>query len=213
MDDHLNLGNMYAYDMFDGDIKVGICNISIHPQHDAFKCPDSWKGKPVMEIDAFGSTEAQDHGFGRAGLQQCYEKSLELGCEGRIVVHATWGAGSFYEHCGFQSDNLGKPGIKYFEPTPENLAKLFKGERKTNFSFRESIPDFNIFNGLSLDDFPTDISDNNEILPKEAPNNPKIKELERRLNNQEQNPSDVKPAANLFNIANVVQMVKKAKSK
>lgn len=151
MVDTLDISNIFAYDMFAGDTKVGTCNISIHPQYSGFQCPDTWKDKSVLEIDGFGTF--QRNGYGRAGLQKCYELSQQMGCEGRIVVHATWGAGSFYEHCGFNSDNPGKPGIKYFEPTPENLEKLFKGRKKDNFLLKENIPDFSAFADFNLDDF------------------------------------------------------------
>ena len=100
MVDTLDISNMFAYDMFEGDTKVGTCNISIHSQYSGFQCPDTWKDKSVLEIDGFGTF--QRNGYGRAGLQKCYELSQQMGCEGRIVVHATWGAGSFYEHCGFR---------------------------------------------------------------------------------------------------------------
>lgn len=151
MADNLDSLNMFAYDMFEGDTKVGTCNISIHPQYSGVQCPETWKDKPVLEIDGFGTF--QRNGYGRAGLQKCYELSQQMGCEGRIVVHATWGAGSFYEHCGFNSDNPGQPGIKYFEPTSENLEKLFKGGKKDNFSFRENRPDFSAFANFNFDDF------------------------------------------------------------
>ena len=157
MADNLDSLNMFAYDMFEGDTKVGTCNISIHPQYSGFQCPETWKDKSVLEIDGFGTF--QRNGYGRAGLQKCYELSQQMGCEGRIVVHATWGAGSFYEHCGFNSDNPGQPGIKYFEPTSENLEKLFKGGKKDNFSFRENRPDFSVFANFNLDDFGRQKSD------------------------------------------------------
>ena len=157
MADTLDISNMFAYDMFEGDTKVGTCNISIHPQYSGFQCPDTWKDKSVLEIDGFGTF--QRNGYGRAGLQKCYELSQQMGCEGRIVVHATWDAGSFYEHCGFNSNNQGKPGIKYFEPTPENLEKLFKGGEKDNFLLKENIPDFSAFADFNLDDFEQHKSD------------------------------------------------------
>lgn len=163
MDGNFDIGNIFAYDMFDGDTKIGTCNISIHPKHDSYQCPASWKDKPVLEIDGFGTVGFHGKGYGRAGLQKCYELSQQMGCEGRIVVHATWGAGSFYEHCGFNSNNLGKPGIKYFEPTPENLKKLFKGGKKDNFLFKENIPDFSAFADFNLDDFDQHKSDQKSI--------------------------------------------------
>lgn len=64
--------------------------------------------------------------------------SIEKGCEGRMEVHATWGAGSFYEHCGFIGKEKGEPGIKYFDPTPENIEKLYKGGKRENLTFQKS---------------------------------------------------------------------------
>lgn len=206
MVDTLDISNIFAYDMFAGDTKVGTCNISIHPQYSGFQCPDTWKDKSVLEIDGFGTF--QRNGYGRAGLQKCYELSQQMGCEGRIVVHATWGAGSFYEHCGFNSYNPGKPGIKYFEPTPENLEKLFKGGEKDNFLFRESAPDFNAFANFNFDDFEQQKSNQKRCDDNKKPEldfNPetglieytdknlqKIAELRKRIKNNNIDPLELK---------------------
>lgn len=185
MEGHFDIGNMFVYDMFDGDTKIGTCNISIHPKYDGYQCPDSWKDKPVLEIDGFGTVGSQGKGNGRAGLQECYELSQHMGCEGRMVVHATWGAGSFYEHCGFKGNNSGKPGIKYFEPTSENLEKLFQGGKNDNFSFKESTPDFDAWSNFNLDDYSNmENSENiiNDKDKKEHDISDKIAKLKDRLN-------------------------------
>lgn len=154
--DELNIdfGEMYAFDMVDGDKTVGQMNVSVHKQKTSSRgesqiYPDSWfigdteQLKPVLEIDGFGTIENQGHGYGRAGLQRAYEMSLEKGCDGRVEVHATWGAGKFYEHCGFVGKNgekNGQPGIKYFEPTEENIAALYKGGKRENLSLQTAKP-------------------------------------------------------------------------
>ena len=154
-DDELNLdvGDMYSFDMMDGDVKVGMMQISVHKQKKASRgknqiYPDSWfigyseQLKPVLEIDGFGTIGYHGRGYGKAGLQRAYEMSIEHGCGGRIEVHATWGAGSFYEHCGFVGKNKGEPGIKYFEPTKENIAMLYKGGKRENLSLQIAKPMF-----------------------------------------------------------------------
>ena len=173
--DRLNIdfGEMYAFDMVDGDKTVGQMNVSVHKQKTSSRgesqiYPDSWfigdseQLKPVLEIDGFGTVGNQGGGYGRAGLQRAYEMSLEKGCEGRVEVHATWGAGSFYEHCGFVGKNEGQPGIKYFEPTEKNIATLYEGGKRENLSLQTAKPmDFGDF---SLDDFNNPIDDFVDIV-------------------------------------------------
>lgn len=120
-----------SYDMFDGDAKIGEADIAILDAFDPSGypgCPSEWNGKTVLEIEGFGvfgdGEDLHGRGYGRLGLQKCYELAQKLS-EGRMVVHATWGAGSFYEHCGFKGMNKGREGIKYFEPNPETLQLLF----------------------------------------------------------------------------------------
>lgn len=155
---NIDFGEMYAFDMVDGDKTVGTMNVSVHRQKTSSRgesqiYPDSWfigdteQLKPVLEIDGFGTIENQGKGYGRAGLQRAYEMSLDKGCGGRVEVHATWGAGSFYEHCGFVGKNKGQPGIKYFEPNKENIAALYKGGKRENLSLQTAKPmDFSNFN-------------------------------------------------------------------
>ncbi len=151
---NIDFGEMYAFDMVDGDKTVGQMSVSVHKQKTSSRgesqiYPDSWfigdteQLKPVLEIDGFGTIENHGKGYGRAGLQRAYEMSLEKGCDGRVEVHATWGAGSFYEHCGFVGKNgekNGQPGIKYFEPTEENVAVLYKGGKRENLSLQTAKP-------------------------------------------------------------------------
>lgn len=152
-DDVLNIdfGEMHAFDMVDGDKTVGTINVSVHRKKTSSRgenqiYPDSWfigdteHLKPVLEIDGYGTLDNQGHGYGRAGLQRAYEMSLNEGCGGRMEVHATWGAGSFYEHCGFVGKNKGQPEIKYFEPTKENIATLYKGGKRENLSLQAAKP-------------------------------------------------------------------------
>lgn len=148
VEDFLNT-EMYSFDMVDGEKSVGEVYISIHrKKRDRGQqiYPASWfvdnsdQLKPILEIDGFGTIGNSGAGYGRAGLQRAYEMSLEKGCEGRMEVHATWGAGSFYEHCGFIGKEKGKPGIKCFEPTQENIEKLYKGGRRENLTFKLAEP-------------------------------------------------------------------------
>ena len=161
----VDIGEMYAFDMMNGDNTVGQMNVSVHHQKTSSRgenqiYPDSWfigdseQLKPVLEIDVFSTVGNQGSGFGRAGLQRTYEMSLEKGCGGRVEVHATWEAGSFYEHCGFVGKKKGQPGVKYFEPTEENIAALYKGGKRENLSLQTAKPmDFADFN---IDDLLTD---------------------------------------------------------
>ena len=179
---NIDFGEIYDFDMKDGDETVGNIAVSVHKQKEEFRgenqvYPDSWfiddkHLKPILEIDGFGTcgfSEVDDSGnpivyqgkgYGRAGLQRAYEISLEKGCEGRMEVYATWGAGSFYEHCGFacmDNKNRGHPGIKYFEPTKENIAKLYKGGRNETLSLQPA----NVMDcsGVNLDDLLAEIED------------------------------------------------------
>lgn len=203
MESHFDIGKMFVYDMFYGGTKIGTCSISIHSKHDGYKCPDSWKDKPVLEIDGFGTVGSQGKGYGRAGLQECYELSQHMGCEGRIVVHSTWEAGSFYECCGFKGNNPGKPGIKYFEPTSENLQKLFKGGKKYNFSFKESTPDFDAWSNFNLDDYNMENSQNiindNDIDKKEHNISDKVAKPKDKLNSLDTK-APYRPAQNISKV-------------
>ena len=170
---NIDFGEMYAFDMVDGDKTVGQMNVSVHRQKTSSRgenqiYPDSWfigdseQLKPVLEIDGFGTVGNQGGGYGRAGLQRAYEMSLDKGCGGRVEVHATWGAGSFYEHCGFVGKNKGQPGIKYFEPTEENIATLYKGGKRENLNLQTAKPmDFGDF---SLDDIHSPVDDFIDIV-------------------------------------------------
>ena len=128
---------IYLYDMVDNEQRVGTIGISIHRKKIASaderqSYPSSWfvensnQLKPVLSIDGLGVFGYQGAGYGRAALQRAYEMSVEQGCEGRIEIPVTWNVG-FYEHCGLVGKEAGKPETKYFEPTPENIEKLYKG--------------------------------------------------------------------------------------
>lgn len=138
MTENFNIKNDGSYSVYNGEEIIGSCSIQTHQYFDYPDCPNLWKGKPVLEITGLGITEevhAFHSGYGRSMLLACYEYSQKIGCEGRIAVPATWGNGSFYEHCGFRGDKPGEDGMKYFEPTPENIEKLFKNKRNHNLSF------------------------------------------------------------------------------
>jgi len=151
-----------AYNMFDGEQKVGEADVTVLAAFEPSKypgCPEAWKGKSVLEIEGFGifGIDGGGHGrgYGRAGLQECYKLAQEVS-DGRMVVHATWGAGPFYEHCGFKGEQAGKEGIKYFEPTEEALGALFPKGRGVHarLSLQKKPPeDFQFdFEGIQLDD-------------------------------------------------------------
>ena len=168
---NIDIGEKYAFDMVDGDKTVGQMNISVHRQKTSSRgenqiYPDSWfigdseQLKPVLEIDGFGTVGNQGGGYGRAGLQRAYEMSLEKGCSGRVEVLATFGAGSFYEHCGFVGKH--KDGLKYFEPTEKNIATLYEGGKRENLSLQTAKPmDFGDF---SLDDIHSPVDDFVDIV-------------------------------------------------
>ena len=93
--------------------------------------PDSWfigEGeylKPVLCVYKYSFKNFKSQGFGRAGLQKLFELSKQKGCEGRIHLPADEEGPAFYEHCGFVGLEAKKDGTKYFDPTPENVDKLF----------------------------------------------------------------------------------------
>ena len=153
-----------SYDMFDGETKVGSLDVALikaFPVAGYPGCPDAWNGKPVLEIEGIGvfglENAGHGRGYGRFGLQACYKLAQNLS-EGRMVVHAIWKAGPFYEHCGFRGLHAGEEGIKYFEPTQKALCALFpKGKEmpptftikkrpRENFQF-----DFELFNKMQND--------------------------------------------------------------
>ena len=78
-----------------------------------------------MEITGLETLQQKKVGNGRLCLQALYELSRQRGCGGRIQVFADLGAAPFYEHCGFRGGNVGERGLKYFDPTPQNLSLLF----------------------------------------------------------------------------------------
>lgn len=160
---------IYSFDMVDNEHKVGNIDISIHrkkivsgDEHQSY--PSSWfvensnQLKPVLSIDGLGLFGYQGAGYGRAALQRAYEMSVEQGCEGRIEVPVTWNAG-FYEHCGLVGKEIGKPETKYFEPTPENIEKLYKGGKRENLAFKISEP--MDWDNIKLDDLLLQEGDNN----------------------------------------------------
>lgn len=160
---------IYSYDMVDNEQRVGNIDISIHRKKIASdderqSYPSSWfvensnQLKPVLSIDGLGLFGYQGAGYGRAALQRAYEMSVEQGCEGRIEVPVTWNAG-FYEHCGLVGKEIGKPETKYFEPTPENIEKLYKGGKRENLAFKISEP--MDWDNIKLDDLLLQEGDNN----------------------------------------------------
>lgn len=162
---------IYSFDMVDNEQRVGNIDISIHRKKIASdderqSYPSSWfvensnQLKPVLSIDGLGLFGYQGAGYGRAALQRAYEMSVEQGCEGRIEVPVTWNAG-FYEHCGLVGKEAGKPETKYFEPTPENIEKLYKGGKRENLALKIAEP--MDLESIRLDDFIEQPEDNNMV--------------------------------------------------
>lgn len=182
---------MYSYDMTDNENKIGSIDILIHRSKKVFgeerqSYPASWfiedsdQLKPVLEITGLGVFDNQGLGYGRAALQQAYEMSIELGCEGRIEVPVTWNAG-FYEHCGLIGKQKGKPETKCFDPTPDNIEKLYKGGKNKNLSFQVAeMMDIDLDELLNQAD--------NEPEYNEAPINQKIHELRTRMQEEHIDP-------------------------
>lgn len=159
---------IYSFDMVDNEHKVGNIAISIHRKKIASaderqSYPSSWfvensnQLKPVLSIDGLVVFGYQGAGYGRAALQRAYEMSVEQGCEGRIEVPVTWNAG-FYEHCGLVGKKVGQPETKYFEPSPENIEKLYKGGKRENLALKIAEP--MDLEGIRLDDFIEQPEDN-----------------------------------------------------
>lgn len=132
------------YLFLDNERVVGCCATEVQSHLKACRgeaqfYPDSWfigdteYLKPVLEIPAFSFENYRKQGYGRAGLQQLFHLSQAKGCEGRIHLLANKEGPAFYEHCGFIGLEAGKNGYKYFDPTPENIAKLFS---KQNMSVK-----------------------------------------------------------------------------
>lgn len=162
---------IYSFDMVDNEHKVGNIDISIHRKKivsgdERQSYPSSWfventnQLKPVLSIDGLGLFGYQGAGYGRAALQRAYEMSVEQGCEGRIEVPVTWNAG-FYEHCGLVGKKVGQPETKYFEPSPENIEKLYKGGKRENLALKIAEP--MDLESIRLDDFIEQPEDNNMV--------------------------------------------------
>jgi len=152
-----------AYDLFDGEIKVCLIDVEKIDHFQSSKyanIPCEWEGKPVLEIEGFGVIGEHGKGYGRIGLQECYKLAQKIS-EGRIIVDATWGAGPFYEHCGFKGVKEGEPGIKYFEPTPEAIKALFpeKQNSKNQCLLKERESDLDFQMDFQLDDIPAPTDD------------------------------------------------------
>ncbi|MFI3242519.1 MAG: GNAT family N-acetyltransferase [Alphaproteobacteria bacterium] len=142
--------DIISYDMHNkNNKKVGNCEVSIHknkksPRGDEQVYPNSWfvdefsdQLKPYMEIVGFGTVGGDDEnrrkGLGREALKAIYNFSIENECAGRMEAHATFGAGGFYEACGFKHLNNknrtqyieegyhNNDGIKFFDPN-DNIA-------------------------------------------------------------------------------------------
>lgn len=115
--------------------KIGECCFCISkdqqiPKEKQHLFPSSWffdrrkvTLKPVLEIT--GLLTEKNRGNGRLCLQALYERSVYEGCEGRMQLIANFDSGCIYEHCGFKGEEQGKDGLKYFDPTPENIQSLF----------------------------------------------------------------------------------------
>ncbi len=139
------------YEFISHHCVVGECSTVVQSHIHALRgkhqfYPDSWFIgdseclKPVLEITRYSFEHYKHQGFGRAGLQRLFELSKQKGCAGRIHLHADKEGPAFYEHCGFVGLSAGQNGRKYFDPTPDNIAKLFSKQIplvKMECTFRE----------------------------------------------------------------------------
>ncbi len=136
------------FDIFASYKKIGSCTLAlVHDQNSPRKgqqfFPDSWfnnriseQMKSILEVTGLETFQQRGAGNGRLCLQALYELSNQKGCDGRMQVFAAFGSAPFYEHCGFEGGQNGVDGLKYFNPTPQNLAHLFPaGFSKNNFCF------------------------------------------------------------------------------
>lgn len=142
------------FDIFDFYRKIGSCTLTLvrdqqSPRYEQQFFPNSWfvdktsdQMKPVLEVTSLEVFQQESTGNGRLCLQALYELSQKKGCGGRIQVLTTLGSVSFYEHCGFEGGQKGEEGLKYFNPTSQNLTRLFPaGFTQNNFCFIPVVPD------------------------------------------------------------------------
>ncbi len=132
--------------------QIGKCGTEIQTHINGWRgvkqfYPDNWfeddcgeKLKPVLDVNLYSTKGNQHQGFGRAGLQALYAFSVQNGCGGRMHLTATDGAGGFYEHCGFIGLSPKSDGLKYFDPTPENIQLLFAKKQYDLTLVKTSLP-------------------------------------------------------------------------
>lgn len=136
------------FDVFRSYQKIGSCALALvedqlSPRKEGQFFPDSWfmdkkseQIRPVLEVTDLETFQQKKSVNGRLCLQALYELSYQKGCGGRIQVFADFGSASFYEHCGFKGGKVGENGLKYFDPTPQNLSLLFPmGEPQVKCQF------------------------------------------------------------------------------
>ena len=136
------------FDVFSSFQKIGSCGLALvdsqlSPRKEEQFFPDSWfmdkkteKMRHVLEVTVLEAFQQKKMGNGRLCLQALYDLSHQKGCGGRIQVFADLGSVPFYEHCGFKGGTAGKNGLKYFDPTPQNLSLLFPtGESQMKCQF------------------------------------------------------------------------------
>lgn len=136
------------FDVFKSYQKIGSCALTLvenqeFPRTGACILPNSWFQDrnsnwvvPVLEITGLETFQQRCSGNGRLCLQALYDLSCRRGCGGRMQVFADFDSAEFYEHCGFKGQNAGQNGFKYFDPTSENLHRLFpEGFQQNEFRF------------------------------------------------------------------------------
>ena len=136
------------FDVFNSYRKIGSCAVAfVYDQRSPRKgkqfFPNSWfvnkisqEMLPILEITGLETFGQQKSGNGRLCLQALCELSKHRHCGGRIQVLSDFNSAPFYEHCGFSGGEVGKDGLKYFDPTPQNITLLFPhGIGKSEFRF------------------------------------------------------------------------------
>ena len=136
------------FDIFDTYKKIGSCTLTLvrdqqSPRNEHQFFPNSWfvdkttdQMKPVLEVTGLETFQQRSTGNGRLCLQALYDLSQKKGCDGRIQALAAFGSAPFYEHCGFEGGKKGEDGLKYFNPTSQNVMRLFPaGFTQNHFCF------------------------------------------------------------------------------
>ena len=129
--------NGKLFDIYRSYQKIGSCALALVddqkcPLNERQFFPDSWylnkmsgRMKSILEITDLEAFSQREQGNCRLCLQALYELSQHRGCGGRMQMFSDFGSASFYESCGFSGGSVGVDGLKYFDPTSQNLVLLF----------------------------------------------------------------------------------------